>query len=460
VHLTYTKDDRKSGEQKKILEDLNHFYRQKLDKNPTAKNYLLDRGIYESTIEKFELGYAPASSETMNFLQYKGVSTTEALEVGAVAKGEDGRFYARFSQRITFPIFNQSGKIVGFGGRTITNHPAKYINSPQSKVFDKSRLLYGYHKARSSIAKQDRVIVCEGYLDVIMLHQAGFTNAVATLGTALTTTHIPMLLKSASEVIVAYDGDEAGINAAFKAASMLSSKSAKGGVVIFEGGLDPADMVKSGKLHELKELFSKPKPFVEFCFERILSKYNLSDPLQKEDAFKEATKYLKTLSPILQEEYKNYLSASLKVSSKLIKTAKEPLSNQKRVVRKEDPGELSLIKTFLQYPHLIDELLNVVGDDIFATHKEEFLALLRGDMQNPYLVEIDIRDDIKEMTEDEFKKALINHLLIQSQRKLQEITRDKSIDFNKKSFLIRKIRENINRLKKGELVNYESISTI
>ena len=102
-----------------------------------------------------------------------------------------GRFYARLVERITFPIFSASGAAVGFGGRTITNHPAKYINSPQTKLFNKSRLLYGYDLAKESIYKNKKLIVCEGYLDVVMFHQAGFTEAVASMGTALTTEHLP-----------------------------------------------------------------------------------------------------------------------------------------------------------------------------------------------------------------------------------------------------------------------------
>jgi DNA primase len=280
------------------------------------------------------------------------------------------------------------------------------------------------------------------------------------LGTALTSSHIPILLKGASEVIVAYDGDEAGINAAFKASTVLSQKSVKGGVVIFEGGLDPADMVKEGKLEKLKELFSKPKPFVEFCFEKIISKYNINAPLQKEDALKEATKYLKTLSPILQEEYKTYLSASLNISSRFIKTSKELIPNQRRLSKKEDIAELGLIKTFLTHPHLIDELLNIVGKDVFVVHKEEFLSLLKGDRENPCLVGIDIRDDIKELSEEELKGQIINLLIIKNRQKLQQIKKDKTIDFNKKSFLLRRINENIRKLQKGELVGYESFSTI
>ncbi len=460
ITLNYTEVDKTKEKQKKILEELNHFYRQYFEKDFKAKEYIFSRGIYESSIEKFEIGFAPASHESLNLLKSKYISIQEALEVGAVATDENGRAYARFSNRLTFPIYNQGGKLVGFGGRTISNHPAKYINSPQSKIFDKSRLLYGYHKARSSISKMDEVIVCEGYLDVIMLHQAGFTNAVATLGTALTTSHIPMLLKGASRVIIAYDGDDAGINAAFKASTMLSAKGAKGGVVIFGGGKDPADMVKEGKIKELKEIFSNPKGFIEFCFEIIISRFNINDPLQKEDAYKDSLKYLATLSPLLQEEYRGYLSSLLKIDEKLIRVAKKTKDSQKRLVRREDISELTLIKTFLAHANLIDSILDSVGEDIFVVHKAEFLALLRGELENPYLMEIEIRDDIKELSEDELKDQILKLLVIKNRQRLSQIKADKAIEFEKKSFLLRRINENIKKLQKGELVSYESFSTI
>ena len=459
IPLLYTKDDNNFNKKKRILEELNEFYKKKLETTPLAKQYLLDRGIFESTIEKFEIGYAPSSKESLDILRQNNISTNEALEVGAIAIDEGGRAYARFTNRITFPIFNQSGKIVGFGGRTITNHPAKYINSPQSKIFDKSRLLYGFDKARISISKMNKVIICEGYLDVIMLHQAGFTNAVATLGTALTSSHIPILIKSANEVIVAYDGDNAGINAAFKASTMLSTRGIKGGVVIFEGGLDPADMVKEGRIEELKEIFSKPKGFVEFCFEYIVNKYDLNNPLQKEEAFKEAKSYLQTLSPILQDEYKLYLSALLKIDVRHIQTNNKTLSNQSKKSKREDISELSMIKTFLMHPYLINTLLDIVGEDVFVTHKEEFQALLQEDKKHPKLIEIDLREDIKPLSEEELRDQIINILILKNREKLTQIKLDKSMSFEKKSYLMRKINENIRKLKKGEIVGYEMFST-
>ncbi len=459
IPLLYTKDDNNFNKKKRILEELNEFYKKKLETTPLAKQYLLDRGIFESTIEKFEIGYAPSSKESIDILRQNNISTNEALEVGAIAIDESGRAYARFTNRITFPIFNQSGKIVGFGGRTITNHPAKYINSPQSKIFDKSRLLYGFDKAKISISKMNKVIICEGYLDVIMLHQAGFTNAVATLGTALTSSHIPILIKLANEVIVAYDGDNAGINAAFKASTMLSTRGIKGGVVIFEGGLDPADIVKEGRIEELKEIFSKPKGFVEFCFEYIVNKYDLNNPLQKEEAFKEAKSYLQTLSPILQDEYKLYLSALLKIDLRHIQTNNKILSKHSKKSKREDISELSMIKTFLIHPYLINTLLDIVGEDVFVTHKEEFQALLQEDKKHPKLIEIDLREDIKPLSEEELRDQIINILILKNREKLIQIKLDKSMSFEKKSYLIRKINENIRKLKKGEIVGYEMFST-
>lgn len=209
---------------------------------------------------------------------------SEAIEYGVAGIGEDGGAYARFIERLTFPIYTPNGKLVGFGGRTLSNHPAKYVNSPQTKYFNKSQLLYGYNLAKESIFKRHAIIITEGYLDVIMLHQAGFTHAVATLGTALTQEHIPFITRGDPEVIVAYDGDAAGVNAALKASMLLSTHGIRGGVVLFGGGMDPADMVQNGMSMELERLFHTPQPFIEFAIERIIKKYPLHDPLAKQSA--------------------------------------------------------------------------------------------------------------------------------------------------------------------------------
>jgi len=197
---------------------------------------------------------------------------SEAVEVGVAGIGESGT-YARFIERITFPIMSPSGKIVGFGGRTISNHPAKYINSPQTKLFNKSYLLYGYNFAKDAVFKGKSIIITEGYLDVIMLHQAGFNSAVATLGTALTKEHMPLIVRGNPKVILAYDGDSAGVEAALKASIMLSKMSTDGGVVLFTGNQDPADMVQNGQIEQLNHYFNNPVSFVEFVITHIIKKY-------------------------------------------------------------------------------------------------------------------------------------------------------------------------------------------
>jgi DNA primase len=455
LKYTETRVDVFEGE-KKIVEDLNGFFRKNLDYEESAKSYLKDRGIYDSSIEKFEIGYAPQSHKTLDFMRSNSVSYTSAKDLGLLAVGEDGRAYARFSQRITFPIFSANGKIVGFGGRTITDHPAKYINSPQSKIFDKSRLLYGYHKAKTTILQKGEVIVCEGYLDVIMLHQAGFSNAVASLGTALTEQHVPLLSRGNPKVILSYDGDKAGKEAAFKASVLLSSRGISGGVVIFPSGLDPADMVFKHQIEELNKLFHSPKPLIEYALEYIVSKYDIKDPIQKEEALKDSTNYLQTLSPVLQDEYKGYVGAILGVSERLIQVKKAHPLDQPRVQRvKEDISELSLLKTFLSNPSMVSIVMDTVGEDLFENYRAEFKLILAGSLDDEALIGINIREDLIELSEDELKQQLRVFLIKHNKDGLEKVKHNRTISFEKKSFYLRKIKENLQRLQRGDLVIFE-----
>ncbi|MDD2640202.1 MAG: DNA primase, partial [Arcobacteraceae bacterium] len=183
ISLTYENNTQQKLDTK-VLQEINQYYQKLFISNATAKEYIKSRGISEFSIEKFEIGYAPNSLQTINYIKDNFLNLGDAKELGVIDSGENG-LYARFIERITFPIYALNGSIVGFGGRTITGHNAKYVNSPQTKLFNKSRLLYGYHLAKEHIYKRKEIIITEGYLDVIMLHQAGFEHSVATLGTAL-----------------------------------------------------------------------------------------------------------------------------------------------------------------------------------------------------------------------------------------------------------------------------------
>ncbi len=458
--LSYTKGESSGNTERRILEAIGRWYRANLEHNTTAREYLEKRGVSLASIEKFGLGYAPSSEETLTFLQRTMIPFNKAKEIGVLGH-ERGRYFARLIERLIFPIFSPSGMPVGFGGRTLTNHPAKYINSPQTKLFNKSRLLYGYHLAKEQIYRKKRLIVVEGYMDVIMLHQAGFNTAVATLGTSLTNDHLPLLKKGEPEVIVAYDGDEAGINAAMKAAVLLSNHNFDGGVVIFKDGRDPADMVNTGNIEAIETLFSSPIPFARFVIDKIVSSCKIHTPKGKEEVFNSIKNYLHSLSPFLQEEYLPYASSLLGISSARLKSVKkrESKSSHDSILTLSDIAEKSIIKTLLKTPSLIDLVLDVMDSSMFHTHKSAFEALING-YENSELLQIDFDDSIKIYSEEELKKQLNYFLRRYYEKALDIIKKYDKLPLEKKIFYLRKYKDYIKQLKRGELVPYESHSTL
>ncbi|MEA3369928.1 MAG: DNA primase [Campylobacterota bacterium] len=459
--LSYT-DNKHNKPRSQVMDSLNEWYKSLLNSKSTAVEYIKERGIYESSVEKFGIGYAPDSNATINYVKSQMFTMNEAVEMGVIGY-DGGRNFARFIERITFPIHSANGSLVGFGGRTITGHQAKYVNSPETPFFNKSRLLYAYHLAKQALYKRSEIIITEGYLDVIMLHQAGFDNAVATLGTALTVEHLPLLRKGDPRVVMAYDGDNAGRAAALKAAKLLSASGFRGGVVIFGGGLDPADMVKDGRVEELANMFREPKVFIEFVLDEILSLYDLRDPKAKESCMAEGVAYLKTLSPLLQEEYKTYLASrlgGLGVSPSLLKVTNQTNTNNQNapLIQKnthKDMWELSLIKTVLEHPRFIDQILDVLDPSLLQFHSSEFTAALQGQNENPYLMAILVDETIKPLqSEDELRAELITFLSRYYERELKKINMQQNISFEEKAFYIRKFRGKIAALKRGELVAF------
>lgn len=450
--LTYTKDDGKKQENIKILENINLFFQKNLNSHQLALGYIKERGITEASIEKFELGYAPSSAQNLSYLSAHGYTIADALDVGLVGVGENGNTFARFIERITFPIYAASGKIVGFGGRTISNHPAKYVNSPQTKIFNKSFILYGYNLAKESIFKEKSVIVTEGYLDVVMLHQAGFTNTVATLGTALTKEHIPLLTRANPRMILAYDGDSAGVSAALKASIMLSCLGIDGGVVLFGEGMDPADMVQQKQTQKLNKLFHNPQAFIEFVLEQIIKQYDIKNPLEKQKALAEGTSYLKTLPSVVAQSYSGLLSASLNINQNLVRIQKHtPSKLTKEKDHFMDFLELSIIKTLLIQPRSIDTVLDTIDSGMFKTHSLEFALLLQNKTEDPRLRQILLDEDIVVLNEAELITAMINFLISFYNEEFKKV-RSSSMDYANKSFAIRAIQEKIAQLKQGKLI--------
>jgi DNA primase len=456
--LQYTKGSSDYSDARRVLEIMQKWYRSNLTHNQTATQYLKNRSISASSIEAFEIGFVPDAGAVMKFVASQSLPMPKVEEAGIIARGERGDYYARLHQRITFPIYAPNGGLVGFGGRTITDHPAKYINSPQTKLFNKSRLLYGYHRAKEHIYSQKQIIVCEGYLDVIMFHQAGFTTAVATLGTALTAEHLPLLHKGEPRVILAYDGDKAGVAAALKAARLLAAHSFDGGVVLFPGGQDPADMIAAGEGAKVDRLLRSTKPIIPFVLEQIRNMYDLSIPTQKEAAFGEMKSFLQTLTPIMQETFIPVAAVQLGVSPGLFGSSRNNAKVRQRFEQiHEDPEWQSILRTLIEKPDLIDEVMDVIGLDMVGGYREAMEALLRGEMEHPAVVEISMNDAIHPLDETMLREALLKQIRAYYQALFNQAMRDRSIPYKKKVFLSQKYKNDIlPKLKQGELIPYES----
>ena len=439
--LEYTNDKVPTQkENKHILEKVNAFYRSEFYKNEAALRYIKSRGINDAMIEKFELGWAGDSKSTIRLLQNENIEPKEALEVGIVKQNEKG-IYASFIERITFPIYSHTTRLVGFGGRTISDHPAKYVNSPQSVVFDKSKLLYGYHLAKQSIFEKKQIIITEGYLDVIMLHYAGFTNAVAVLGTALTTSHLPLLKRGEISVVLCFDGDGAGINAAIKSSRLLSQNEIDGSVVIIKGGADPADMVFAGRSEELKEMFDSGTELGEFYIEQIVKKYDISRPVQKQKCLEEIMEFTNSLKPVISNSYENLVANLLKIevgtfslsNQRHSSTHSQNFANANRQTEqnlqkktKTDILEFSILKSMLANKGYETIVLNELEEKFFLHHKNYFQAALAPKIEaNAVLVrEIYVDDSAKVASSEESLREAILKLKLKYYEKFREDTKN------------------------------------
>ena len=392
---------------KEALSIVKAYYQSLLYQNKAAIDYLYSRGFNDELIAKFELGYAPNSQNTLNLLSNEKIDPNDAINLGIVKVGDGGNLYASFIDRIIFTINNHAGKIVGFGGRTITNHPAKYVNSPQSSVFDKSQIFYAYDKAKDEIYKLKEIIITEGYMDTIMLHKAGHKNAVAVLGTALTPKHLPLLRRSNAKITLCFDGDSAGINAAFKSSKLLLQNDFDTNVVVIPKGADPADLVQAGNLKELDKILNLKTEAGEFVIRQIANKFELQRPVQKQLALDEIVKFTKTLNPIVADSYKSLVSMILGISidsfslSNSSKNSIKSIPNFAKFEKKKDYLELQIIKTLYLNKDLFNKCKDMFLDAKFQTHEDEFKALLHT--QKTPEDEIMLREISIDISIDEFK---------------------------------------------------------
>lgn len=291
----------------------NQLMRGKSDEASSARSYLSKRGFGTNVAKNWELGFAPGHQSLQKHLSLKGFSLDEMLDANVVSKNASGRYYDRFFNRIMFPIYDVQGDCIAFGGRIIGTGEPKYLNSQETPIFHKSNVLYGLSKAKATMTVTGTAIVVEGYTDVIALHEAGITNVVATLGTALTMNHIRLLSKHApSRIVYLFDGDSAGQRAADRALQFLdAAMTPEAGkkmidlcAVTLPDNLDPADFIAQRGVDSLNKLLEQAQPLLAFGIERRLAKYDLSTAIGRSAAAQDAMSILAPIKDsILAKDY-------------------------------------------------------------------------------------------------------------------------------------------------------------
>ncbi|ELL8644409.1 DNA primase [Campylobacter jejuni] len=378
--LSYTKEKQENKKElKSILPSLNAYFKDNLKHHKEVLTYLYQRALNDKDIAKFELGFAEASEDSIRLLQNQKIPLEDAMSVGALKKDENNEFYASFIWRITFPIYDHKDLLVGFGGRTLNpNVPAKYVNSPQNILFDKSRIFYAFNIAKENIAKKKEIIVCEGYMDAIAFHKAGFNNAVAVLGTALTEHHLPLIRRYDAKVILCFDNDEAGLKAATRSAFLLSTNKIDGKVAILQGGKDPAELVTKNESTKLHDILDEGIELGEFYIRRLISTHSIISALDKQKALETIQKFTFNLEPLVANSYTGLVSNLLKVDEKFIvlsqnskKTIQTPLISQNKYnfpKEKIHIAELELIAFLKQHPDICNDFKQI-SDSVCFKHK-------------------------------------------------------------------------------------------
>lgn len=287
-----------------------YYYAQlKSEKGKIAQEYLRKRQLSEEMLTQFGLGYANKYSDDLSrYLKMKGYQDEMIIQAGLASADEKKGLHDKFWNRVMFPIMDANSRVIGFGGRVMGDGKPKYLNSPETPIFDKSRNLYGLNRARQT--RKSYFLLCEGYMDVIALHQAGFTNAVASLGTALTAGHASLIKRYVQEVYLTYDSDEAGTKAALRAVPILKEAGISAKVIRMDPYKDPDEFIKNLGAEAFQERIAKARNGFMFSLEVMEREYDMASPEGKTEFMKEAARRLGTFEEEIERN--NYIEAVAK----------------------------------------------------------------------------------------------------------------------------------------------------
>ena len=314
--IEYSREVRQKAQEKAELLEINKqaaqyfYYQLRTEKGQTGLDYLKNRGLSEETMRKFGLGYSDrAGGGLYRYLKAKGYPDDRLRGSGLFNVDERHGMYDKFWNRVIFPIMDVNNRVIGFGGRVMGDAKPKYLNSPETKIFDKSRNLYGLNIARATRKKY--LILCEGYMDVISMHQAGFTNAVASLGTALTSGHASLLKRYTQEVLLLYDSDEAGIRAALRGIPILREAGVNSRVVSLKPYKDPDEFIRNMGPEAFEQRLEEARDSFLFRVEVAENEFSMNDPQGQNQFFERCAQMLLELKDELERNL--YIDAVVKI---------------------------------------------------------------------------------------------------------------------------------------------------
>ncbi len=353
-----------------------------------ALDYLLKRGINRETIETFMIGYAPDSwTALVDFARKKGANVNYLVQTGLLTSGKDKGFYDRFRNRIMFPIMNLSDEVTGFGGRLIedkgSNGP-KYLNSPETMVFGKGRILYGLNLARKSIRSEDKAIIMEGYTDVIAVYQAGIKNVVASLGTALTDEQARLIRTQSENVVTVFDADSAGESATWRGLVILQNSGCLVQVADLPEDSDPDSYIREHGPDSFKLLLEEAEPLVEYRLSKLRKRFNLKTEKGRKGYLEEILSFITMVSDQVEQDYylkkaaeelgvnesslRSELDKKNKLKGKRNRAKETPVSDNKSSDR-ITLAEKYIIALLLQNKEIVDIGRNLLKQDYFGEER-------------------------------------------------------------------------------------------
>ena len=390
--IEYSREAREKAEQRATLLEINKlaaqyfYYQLRRESGKTAYGYLTGRGLSDETIRKFGLGYSDKYSDDLyKYLKSKGYSDELLRESGLFNVDERRGMYDKFWNRVIFPIMDVNNRVIGFGGRVMGDGKPKYLNSPETKIFDKSRNLYGLNIARTT--RKNYLILCEGYMDVIAMHQAGFTNAVASLGTALTSGHASLVKRYTKEVLLLYDSDGAGIRAALRAIPILREAGVTSRVVSLKPWKDPDEFIKNEGAEAFEERLEHAMDSFMFRVHIAEQDFSMETPQGQNQFFERCAQMLLELSDELERNL--YIEAIVKEYGRLgvgtedirkrvnmlamkgtpAEKRVQPKSGTPEMKKKEsaaDKAQKLMLTWLVNYPGIFDEVEKYISPSDFV----------------------------------------------------------------------------------------------